>query len=127
MKIEDVEVALQAARDRGIRIVRGPVFDWRNSSDPFRESELPAACNAVGALLLHHGKQGLARQEFKPEWIEELCAVTGATWPWLWRFIHGWDYGNCLSVTFTEKGKEKTTFDDTSRDANRLAIKWTKL
>jgi hypothetical protein len=122
---ELIEAALQSAKDRGIKIVRGPVFDWRDSNDPFREGALPSACNAVGAVLLHFGKQDMARNGFQKGWLEELCSAMGATWPWLWRFNHGWDRGNCLSVTFTEKGKEKTAFDDTSADANRMALKWT--
>jgi hypothetical protein len=102
------------------------VFDWRDPSDPSKEGRLPAACNAVGALLLHFGLQELVRREFRKRWIDSLCEASSLTWPWLWRFSHGWDRGNCLSVTYTEGGKEKTTFDETSRDANRLAVKWTK-
>lgn len=127
VKTEDViEEALAAAKDRGVKIVRGAVFDWRDPGDPFKEGELPSACNAVGAVLLHFGLQHLARDGFHPGWIEKVCEALGATWPWLWRFNHGWDRGNCLSFTYTEKGKEHTAHDETSRDANRLALKWTK-
>jgi hypothetical protein len=127
MKAEEIiEEALTAAQNRGIKIVRGAIFDWRDNADPSRRGKMPCACNAVGAVLLHFGMQDLARGGFSEGWIEKLCGSLGTTWPWLWRFIHGWDYGSCLTVTYMEKGKERTAHDETSRDANRLALEWAR-
>lgn len=119
MKSEEiVEAALQAARDRKVKIVRGPVFIWGRE-------KMPEACNAIGALLLRFELQEMARDGFQKGWIERLCEASGLTWPWLWRFNHGWDRGNCLTVTYMENGKEHTSHDETSRSANKMALKWT--
>jgi hypothetical protein len=129
MKTEDAIVtkALVFAQTLGVEIVRGPLFDWRWKGD-LRQlaKKYPSKCNAVGALLLYYE---LAQPGFKPGWIDELCEVSGIKPPWLWRFIHGWDYGNELTITYTDKdGKhEATEKDKVSRYANKLAKKWTAI
>lgn len=125
MKSEDiVEMALKSAKDKGIQIVRGPVFDWRDRENPFQNGEIPSACNATGALLLHFSLQDFVKGEFKNGWIDKLCEASGLTWPWIWRFNHGWDRGDCLSVTYTDKGKEHTSEDEASKNGNRMAKEW---
>jgi hypothetical protein len=123
MKPEDlVEVALKAAKKRGVKIVRGPVFNWCSPLN----NETPLACNAIGALLLHFGLQNLVRDGFKTGWAGILCNTSGLTYPWILRFSHGWNHGNCLLITYIDNGKEKTSQDETSKNANKMASRWVR-
>lgn len=119
MKAEDrIVEAIEAARARGIHIIRGPVFDWTTPGDWYAHRELPYACNAVGAILLFLGKERLVSPDFPyfaPGWhklVEEHLEVGSF---WLWRFGAGFNGGYQITLTVEGKdGKEKTVKDDVS-------------
>lgn len=113
----DIAAACEAAREMGVRVCRGYVFDWgREHGRP-----LPEACNVEGAILLVLGKQELVRGGFQRGWNEHVRAYLGVTAPWLWRFMHGWDRGNLLVVSYQKDGKDYEEKDKTSRLGDRLA------
>lgn len=105
--------ALEGVKTKNIELVRGPVFVWSEDLTIIK-------CNAIGALLIHFN---LAQLGFPDGWLENLCKEANISRAWLWRLSHGWDYGNQLSFTYTEKNsdKEKTVADATSKEANKLA------
>lgn len=127
-ELELISIALNYAKNElGIKIIRGYLFDWNNpieSKSPKFE-KLPSKCNAIGALLLYYGNP---IKDFYPGWFDELCKTSELKPSWIWRFVHGWDYGNQLNFTFVDKEtkKERVETDRVSRDANKLALKWTK-
>lgn len=118
MKAEDLIVeALEAAQDRGIHIIRGPVFDWCTPGDWHAHRELPYACNAVGAILLILGKEQLVSPEtgFAPGWHRFVEEHLGVGSFWLWRFGQGFNGGYQITLTVEDKnGKEKILKDDVS-------------
>ena len=122
MKAEElIALALKSAQEKGVIIKRGYIFDWSKDNNG-----LPFACNAIGSVLLYLGKADMARGGFHKEWSDKVCEALGEQHAWLWRFLHGWDYGNCLSFTVEEKGKEKVFYDEVSKNANKLALRWIK-
>jgi hypothetical protein len=96
--------ALRAAQERGVRVIRGPVFDWCGS-----DAITPTACNAFGALLLHIGKEQMVGPDlrFQPGWFEELQRYLGVNDFWLWRFNQGFNGGYQLTLTQIDKEKKK--------------------
>jgi len=129
MSPEEVTLnALKWAKEHDVRLVRGPVFDFCDYTDyprVVRTSKLPA-CNAMGAVLLHAGLQGLCYPDFNPLWERKLLELLGTDRTWVWRFDHGWNRGNCLVFEVTKKGETKSTtvYDEVSRLANKLARDW---
>lgn len=116
MKAEDlIATAIEAAQARGIKIVRGPVFDWCTPDDWYEKRELPYGCNATGAVLLYLGKEQLANGKFTPGWHELVEYHLGVTDFWLWRFSRGFDGGYQITLTVEdENGKEKIKKDPVS-------------
>lgn len=127
MKPEDLVVAaLQEAERAGVTIRRGTVFDWsrRQTSLCVRGGSLPSACNWLGAVLLFTNMVFLVGPEgFAATFLPEVLKVLDVDHGWVWRFSHGFDYGNCLNFTYTDKdGKDKKTVTDKlSLWANQLA------
>jgi hypothetical protein len=121
VKAEDrIVEAIEAARARGIHIIRGPVFDWTTPGNwraPRRE--LPYACNAVGAILLFLGKEQMVSPDvytgFAPGWHKLIEDHLGVTDFWLWRFGQGFNGGYQITLTVEGKnGKDKILKDDVS-------------
>ena len=120
MKAEDrIVEAIEAARPRGIHIIRGPVLDWTTPGQWISHRELPYACNAIGAVLLFLGKERLVSPDvyvgFTPGWrkvVEEHLEVNDF---WLWRFGAGFNGGYQITLTVVDKeGKERVRKDDVS-------------
>ena len=105
-----IEAAIDAAIARGVHVAPGAVFNWNSTS------ELPKACNALGAVLLACNKAHLASAEgFDPDWLDELSKVVKADRSWLWRFCCGFDYGNELVLSQAkDSGKTCGASDDVS-------------
>lgn len=118
-----VTEAIQAAQARGIKIVRGAVFNWCDPQDPYKKSIPPSECNAIGAVLLALGKEQLLIDGFPPKWLDCVKAHLDVDDFWVWRFYHGFDRGNCLTFTYTKDGKDYESKDDVSCLGDRLARK----
>lgn len=120
MKAEDrIIEALNVAKERGINIIRGPVFDWTTPGKWYDEREFPSACNAIGAVLLFLGKERLvgpdANNAFQIDWYKPIEEHLETNRAWLWRFCRGFDGGIQITLITTDKnGKEKTIKDDAS-------------
>jgi len=114
---EVVLLAVTWATANNIRLVRGPIFSF---------CEEPPACGALGAVLLKAGLARLCEDGFDPGWDEKLRGLLEADRTWVWRFNHGWNHGNCLTVEYEEKGKTKILKDEVSHWAHKLAKTWAK-
>jgi hypothetical protein len=127
MKPEElITAALKKAKERGIKIVKGAVFNWVDPADIYAIKDLPYSCNATGAVLLELGLEKLAppiAPWFVPGWKKNVEDYLGETDLWLWRFNKGFDGGYALDfMVVDEKGKDKIKKDTVSR----LGIKITK-
>ena len=122
-----IEEAIEEAKIRGIRIERRAVFDWVEWIKypyEYKKAETPVACNAIGAVLLKMGKEGLTYPIFVPGWLDELCEYLDTDRWWLHRFSMGFAYGNRLTLHIygkKEKGKKRVEKDDVSRYGDDLA------
>jgi len=116
--------ALNSAKTKGLRICRGGVvFE-------FDADKKPIACNGIGAMLLAANLDHLVTADgFKGDWPEQFCnAIEGATTAWMWRFIHGFDYGNALTFTFQKKkeNSSKVTEEVIRDKVSAWAVKLSK-
>jgi hypothetical protein len=100
------ESCLETMR-QGIKLVRGPAFDWTGPG------ELPLVCNWAGAVLWVSG----VAHTTKP--VTELCRILDVDGFWLYRCWIGWD-GN-LVLTATDPKTLKESKDEVSRTAQTLA------
>ncbi|MFA5387348.1 MAG: hypothetical protein WC322_03040 [Candidatus Paceibacterota bacterium] len=125
---ETVLDALKWAKANGVRIIRGPVFDFCDYSDYPSVTLIKGlpACGAIGAVLLKAGLHGLCYPDFSPTWEKKLLELLNTDRTWVWRFDHGWNRGNCLNFEVTKKGETKptTVYDEVSRLGNKLAKEW---
>ena len=126
MKAEDLIIAaLQKAKDRGIIIERGAVFNWVHPDDIYAIRPLPYSCNATGAILLELGLEQLAPPQspwFVPGWKKNVEDYLGITDLWLWKFSKGFNGGYALDfMTTDENGKEKIKKDPDSRLGIKIA------
>ncbi|HUV84911.1 MAG TPA: hypothetical protein VMV86_04330 [Methanosarcinales archaeon] len=133
MKPEElIEAAIIKARDKGITITRGAVFDWVEGTYPnSHKTTVPVSCNALGAVLIFLKKESLVSNGFNKNWLDPICEYIGENKFWIWKFVSGFNYGNLLYLTFFEDDKDKkkkkeiNIKDDVSRIADRLAKKYT--
>ena len=95
--VEKILKAVQEARDKGIQIVRLPMFDWTGLSDKENRS-LPKACDSTGAVLIQMGfgksvfyDATYGSGESRPEgWIILVQKHLGVGVFWLWCWWNGW-------------------------------------
>jgi hypothetical protein len=115
-----IEDALQFAKAQGYSIIRRALFDWTTT---------PVSCNAFGAILVKLGKAEQFKAGFPAEWRKWIVDYLEEDGFWIWKFAHGFDYGNELTITHVKKDgekKETVEVDKISRYANRLAIRQCK-
>ncbi len=104
-----VEAAIEFAVRNGVPLIRGPaILSWcgaqKTPGDSPELAKYPTGCSAIGAVLLAAGKERLAGPDgFNPDWLEQLCAILGADRTWVWRFCHGFDYGNELKFSIQKE------------------------
>ena len=120
-----VQGALEWAKAGGVRIIRGAFFDFCGYSGypNVKLAEIPA-CSALGAVLYKAGYDHLCYPAFKVGWDDTLRGLLGVDRSWLWRFMNGWDRGNCLTFEVEVKGETRIIHDDVSKYADKLARKW---
>ena len=106
--------AINYAKAHGFNIIRQATFD---------RTQNPICCNALGAILIKLGKDNMVDTSYDPQWIKLICAYLDKDMLWMFKFVQGFSYGNCLSFTYMDNGKEKTEHDDVSKWANKLALK----
>lgn len=113
MKPEQIiEESIQKAKQKGIEIVRGPIFVWGHEA-------LPKACDCSGAVLVAFDK---AEPGFPKGWLRELCVeILGKDTWWWYRFNFGFNHGRPLQMYTEEKGKTKYIDDDVSKSGVRMA------
>lgn len=113
-----VELSIQEAKAKGVEIIRGngAIFRWLDST-----SELPAQCDALGAVLIHIGE---AHRDFPEGWLWRMCCALGVDTYWFWRFDQGFSYNHALTI-HTKKGDEWIkTVDKVSRAGVALGKKY---
>lgn len=118
-----IEDALIFTKGQGIAIRGGgAVFDWQKY-DPINGSQWldkPAACNAIGAILLFLGKESFVKDSFNPEWIKIVSSYLNEEPFWINRFVLGFDYSAKVNVIKTSKDKTESVEQD---KASLLGIK----
>jgi len=103
---EKIRTAIKQAQEKGIKIARGPLFDWTkpnpNGGWPIDSGELPTACDIMGAMLLY----AEAATKFKHDWklMAKTFKVDGA---WLYRFHIGSSIGNQILIEKENKTTKK--------------------
>ncbi len=114
-----LEEAILQAQSKGILIRRRALFDWTAGYDK------PVACCALGAVLLHLGKENLVKKEFDKSWLDVVCSYLGVNSFWIYRFCIGFDNNNQITFTTVDKnGKERQEKDEISKLGIRLAAKY---
>lgn len=103
--------AIEAARDRGIKIGRRATFDW---ATPGPDGQ-PASCDATGAVLLHMGRPNMG-----PGWLKTFCEHLDVDAFWCWRFWMGWDSDYQVQV-WVGDDKGRWVDDEVSHFSRRLA------
>lgn len=95
--------ALIDAKNKGIKIWPGAVFDWTNRPShlkfekfeiPGPSGNLPSACNAIGALELALGKT----RDDNISYTQKICDYLEIGTYWLYRFHIGFDQGRQLFI-----------------------------
>lgn len=108
MAAEDIIRAdIAFARRAGIRVTRGPVYEW--GSDQTK----PVAVNALGAVMYASGN---ARPGFPSGWQRVAEGRLGVSRSWLDRFCLGWDRGYQVELAH----KDRLVHDDVSALAIRM-------
>jgi len=101
---EKIREAIQQAKEKGIEIVRAPLFDWTKPNPdggwPISSGTLPSACDILGAMMLYSGP--VAPSQYNWDLLGKKFNVNGF---WLYRFHIGSSVGNQI---FIEK-ENKTT------------------
>ena len=116
-KTEDIIIAaINATQTKGIKLQRIPLSDGFDAP--------PRACNALGAVLLHHGLADLTKPLFNPSWLDKVAKILDESPAWISRFCCGWDNARHLTFTYDKDGKEHIEKDPTSRAADKLARKY---
>jgi len=105
---------IEACMHRGIRIVRGPLFDWCGG-----DGITPVACDATGAVLYVH------KLERSTQIVTDLSRILDVTEFWLYLFWLGFDRNHQVWVT-DDKGKPIRP-DETCRLGITLAKRYAKL
>ena len=90
--ISTIRSACLSAKASGLRIVRGPFFDWTGGDGKL------VAVDGLGAVLL--SMRGVA-----PSKVAALCARLDVDGGWLARWCIGWDRDVVL-VMHDDKGRE---------------------
>jgi len=109
---EKIREAVKQARAKGIKIVRGPCFDWTkpdpNGGWPIHSGNKPSACDAVGAMFLYVGHKNEWPYNWKP--LLKEFDINGF---WIYRFHIGFSVGNQIMVEIeNKKTKKKTKIPD---------------
>jgi hypothetical protein len=116
-----IEGALLEVESKGIKIIRGPQFNWCGGHDG-----LPSACDAIGAVLI---KEGKVAPGFPKGWLWEVCQLIGVDTYWFWKFTMGWNYRQRIDLLLPDprrKGKFMKVKDSISRAADDLARRYVK-
>ena len=126
MSREDkIRKAITDARAKGLKIVRGPCFDWTkpdpDGGPPVHSGELPSACDAIGAMFLATGYKGQWPYEWEP--MLEKFSVNGS---WIYRFHIGFNIGNQIMIARVVKKKTVYTPDRVCKLGLRLAREYVK-
>lgn len=114
--LNQIEEALQQAKQTGLEILGIPLFHWKGS-DPMTL----CGVDAFGALLMHQGK---AQPGFPKGWLKELCDSLEVGTFWFWRFNQGWIHQKPITLIVEKDGKETTTVDEISAAAAKLSKKY---
>jgi hypothetical protein len=115
-----IEEALIHVRSKGIHIIMGgAMYNWCDASG--KMAEIPTACDAFGAVMIHHG---IAQPDFPKGWMKQLCEILGTNGWWLWRFNMGFAHRN--PVTFLKKDERSKKWIEIADDVSPVGIKLSK-
>jgi len=110
-KEQKIRKALQYAKNLGIKIERGPCFDFtrpsHNGGIPISSGNKPSACNIYGALLLFlNVKESLSR-------LEDVKRYLQVQRHWLYRLDIGFNNLQQMIVQVKDKKTKKVhTYPD---------------
>lgn len=112
-KQEIIRNACLGAKEKGIKLVRGPWFDLTGSG----ELKLVGCC-AIGAVLLSDDNFEIAIDSCTPGYLKKACEMLECDSHWLIRFWMGFDRGHQVMLI---SDKDKESKDDVSSFGIQLA------
>lgn len=126
-----LENALIVAKNNGIRIVRGPVFDFCTADSftafhPKPCQDKPFACNVLGAVLFDLNKYKEFNNIIFPQnYTKDVCEYIKNDSFYLWKLLRGFNNGIEMTIVHVKDDKKEIKeLDKVSKFGNLLAKKY---